>query len=445
MGCHAPAAAQTVPRPSLPGSVVAPFTARDVSGQFVVSGGPAPDPRVGVIPAAAPELGDVTLQAQWLAVTADRTRRTLQRLMGLPEGWRGKVFVNIHDSGPEAAPAAVQLLPVLLHGAWNVRLDLPAKLPWKTLVRVLVDALLVEMAGREAGQRPVVVPLWLSEGMTGLVLADRGRDLLVEGHTAVMQNAVKPELLVEVRKVLGGRAPLLLDELAFPPASMASDPAAHAAYRASATLLCHELLADRDGRRALAGFVAALPRHENWQMAFLAAHRPRFLSMLEAEKWWAVNAVHVLGRDPAMVWSRQATLLHLDALLTENAEIRVSTNAPASRQSIRLADLVSRWDAGVMRDVVRRKLAQLRQLQRHASKDSLPLVADYHQALQALDDPVLRPESDALRRNDMEPRLRIVATRVSRELRALDARLAEWKRLPPAATLPATPQRRRNR
>ena len=92
--------------------------------------------------------------------------------------------------------------------------------------------------------------------MTGLVLADRGRDLLVEGHTAVMRNAVKPELLAEVRKVLAGRAPLLLDELAFPPSSMASDAAAHAAYRASATLLCHELLGDRDGRAAFNAFLA---------------------------------------------------------------------------------------------------------------------------------------------------------------------------------------------
>ncbi|MEI6343384.1 MAG: hypothetical protein WCR07_15630 [Verrucomicrobiota bacterium] len=434
--------AQTVPRTSLPGSVVAPFTARDVSGQFVISGGPPPETRVGLIPEALPDLEDVPLQAQWMAVAADRTRRTLTRLLDLPEGWRGKIFVNIHDAGDEGGKG-VHLRPVQVQGAWNVRLDLPSKLPWKTVVRVLVDALLVEMANREPGAHVGVVPLWVSEGMTGLVLADRGRDLVVEGHTAVMRNAVKPEWLAEVRKVLAGRSPLLLDEMAFPPAGMASDAAAHAAYRASSTLLCHELLGGREGRRAFNDFLAALPRHENWQMAFLQAHRGRFLTMLEAEKWWAVNSLHVLGRDPARVWGRGATLAHLDALLVENAEIRVSTNAPASFQSIRLADLVVKWDRDVQRDVVRRKLSQLRSMQQHAAKEILPLVADYHRALQALDDPNLRPESDALRRNEMEPRWQRVASKVARELRVLDVQLAEWKKLPPEATAPVAQRRRR--
>ena len=437
------ARAQKIPRTGLPGSVVAPFTARDVSGQFVVSGGAPPEARVGWIPEAAGDVEDLELQAQWLAVAADRTRRTLDLLLGAPEGWRGKIFVNIHDAG-DASGKGVHLRPVLLQGAWNVRLDLPHKLPWKTVVRVLVDALLVEKANRDAGPSAGAVPLWVSEGMTGLVLADRGRDLLVEGHTAVMRNAVKPELLAEVRKVLAGRAPLLLDELAFPPGSMASDAAAHAAYRASATLLCHELLGDRDGRAAFNAFLATLPRHENWQMAFLQSHGGRFLTMLEAEKWWAVNGLHVLGRDPAQVWGRAATLSHLEALLVENAEIRVATNAPASFQSIRLADLVVRWDPDVQRDVVRRKLGQLRSLQQHAAKELLPLVTDYLQALQPLDDPTLRPDADALRRNDMEPRRQLVAAKVARELRALDARVAEWKKLPPNASPPA-PQRRRRR
>ena len=437
---------ETVPRPTLPGSVVAPFTARDVSGQFIISGGRPPEARVGTIPDAAPDLDEVPLEAQWVAVAADRARRTLQRLMEAPDGWRGKVFVNIHEPGDAAFPG-VQLRPVLVQGAWNVRVDVPSRLPWRTLVRVLVDALLVEMTSREGGPRPGTVPLWVSEGMTGLVLADRGRDLLVEGHTAVMRNAVKPGLLAEARKVLAGRPPLALDELAFPPASMASDPAAHAAYRASATLLCHELLGDREGRRAFHEFIAALPRHENWQMAFLGAHRSRFLSMLEAEKWWAVNALHVLGRDPAMVWGRQATLAHLDALLFENAEIRVSTNAPASRQSVRLADLVARWDADARQEVVGRKLAQLRSLQQHAPKELLPLVADYFRCLQALDHPALRPDADAARRNGIPPRHRLVADRVARELHALDARLEQWKKLPANAPAPAvaTTQRRRRR
>jgi len=438
-----PVGAQVVPRRSLPGSVVAPVTARDVTGQFLVSGGSAPSSQVGRIPDVALELGEIELQAQWLAVAAERVKRTVLALLESEDRWRGKIFLNIRPAR-ELGNGPIRVVPVRLQGAWSCRVDLPEKIAWKSLIRVLVEAVLLEAASRQAGDRFGQTPLWLDEGLTGLVLADRGRDLIVEGHTALVRNAVKPELLAEARKVLGERPPLLFGELAFPPQRMGTDPATLAMFRASSTLLVHELIADREGRAAMSRFIGLLPNYLNWQVAFLQAYRGRFLSMMDAEKWWAVNSIHVLSRDPAQVWSRPAALTHLESILMETAEIRGTNTTGAARQTIRLPELILNWDRDVQREVIRRKVGQLRSMQAHAPKEVMPLLVEYYRVLQQYEAQRMGFDTGSLRRAELEPRQRVVALTAARRLRELDRQLEELKRA--SGALPAGPaQRRRNR
>lgn len=425
--------AQTIPPKRLPGAIVPPVTARSISGQFVVQSATGMAPRLGLIPEVATDVSEVALEAQWLAITAERVKRAVLMRFDAGDRWKGKIHLNIRPQA-EVGPGPVRIVPVRFPAGLQYRVDLPDKMEWRRLIRALVEVVLLEMANRDSAENIGLPPLWMNEGMTALVLADQGRDLVPQSHTAVMRNERKASLLVEARKVLGDRPPLLFSELSFPADTVATDPVAWSFYQASSALLVHELMLDVPGRQAVWNFLALLPRYLNWQMAFLEAHRGRFLSVLEVEKWWAVNATHVLDRDPAQLWTREATLAHLASLLVESAEIGGGTNAPARREAVPLAELVLKWDGTLQGEVIRRKQEQVRDLYRHAPKEELPLVVDLNRILQEYRDGRAGIERDPARRADVEPRARLVAAKASRQLRELQGKI-ERLRNPPRLPL----------
>lgn len=412
---------QTLPARRLPGGVVPPPTARSLSGQFVVSGGQVAEGRVGIIPELSANWEKLELQPQWLAVAAERVKRAVLARFDSADRWRGKIHIEI-KTGRDMRTVPIRIVPVLMPGGWNYRMDVPEEVEWKRLVRALVEVVLLEAANREAGDRVGLPPLWLNEGMTGLVLAENGRDLVIEGHTAVLRNERRPGALEEVRRVLSGRPPLLIGDLSFPPDALATDPAGWTHYQASASLLVHELMLDGEGIAAMGRFLQFMPRYLNWQTAFLGAHGTRFLSLLEVEKWWAVNATHVLSRDPALIWSREASLTHLNGLLLENATIRTDGRAD-QRQVVSLSEVVLKWDVAVQREVLNRKREQLRELYQHAPGDLLPLVTEFNQVLAEYMDDRYRMESGGLRRSELEPRARVVAGKAARRLKAIETRV----------------------
>ncbi len=412
---------QTLPARRLPGGVVPPPTARSLSGQFVVTGGQVPEARVGIIPELSANSEMLKLQPQWLAVAAERVKRAVLIRFDSADRWRGKIHIEI-KTGRDLRQLPVRIVPVLMPAGWSYRMDVPEEVEWKRLVRALVEVVLLEAANREAGDRVGLPPLWLNEGMTGLVLAEHGRDLVIEGHTAVLRNERRPGALAEVRRVLEGRPPLSFGDLSFPSDTLANDPAAWMQYQASASLLVHELMLDGEGVAAMGRFLQGMPRYLNWQTVFVEAYGNRFLSLLEVEKWWAVNASHVLSRDPAMIWSRDVALTHLRGLMTENATIRADGRAD-QRQVVSLAEVVLKWDAAIQREVLNRKREQLRELYRHAPSDLLPLVTELNQVLSEYLEDRYRLESDGLRRAELEPRARVVAGKAARRLKILDDRL----------------------
>ncbi len=415
------AGAQTLPVRRLPGGVVPPPTARSLSGQFVVSGGQVPEARIGIIPELSAGSEMLELQPQWLAVAAERVKRAVLARFDSPDRWRGKIHIEI-KTGRDMRNVPIRIVPVLMPAGWSYRMDVPEEVEWKRLVRALVEVVLLEVANRDAGDRVGLPPLWLNEGMTGLVLAEGGRDLVIEGHTAVLRNERKPGALAEVRRVLAGRPPLLFGDLSFPPETLANDPAGWMQYQASASLLVHELMLDGEGIAAMGRFLQVMPRYLNWQTAFVEAHRNRFLSLLEVEKWWAVNATHVMSRDPALLWSREASLSHLTGMLSENATIRTDGRAD-QRQLVPLSEVVVKWDAAVQREVLNRKREQLRELYRHAPSDLLPLVTEFNEVLAEYLDARYQVESGGLRRAELEPRARVVAGKAARRLKALETRV----------------------
>jgi hypothetical protein len=413
---------QVIPPRRLPGAVVPPVTAWGISGQFVVSSATGATPRIGIIPEAA-AADEIVLEPQLLAVAAERVKHAVLTRFDSGDQWRGKIHIYIRPKR-ELGNTPIRIVPVSFPGGWQYRMDVPDEVEWRRLVRALVEVVLLEAANRDMGEHVGLPPLWVNEGVAFLVIADQGRDLILEGHKAVRRNERKLSLLTEARRMLDGRTPLLFSELSFPPDSLPNDAALWPAYQASAALLTHELLSDDAGRRSMGQFLRGLPRCLNWQTAFLEAHRSRFLSALEVEKWWAVNSIHVLGRDPALLWTRAVTLDHLAAIQTENVEIGRGTNGPVQRGAVPLSQVLVQWDGATQREVIRRKEAQLRELYQHAPIDLLPLVTEYYRTLQQYAADRYGTGSSNLRRAELEQRSRVVATRASRRLQELDRKLA---------------------
>lgn len=413
---------QVVAPRRLPGAVVPPVTAWGISGQFVVSAPTGAKPRVGIIPDAA-ATDEIVLEPQLLAVAAERVKQAVLARFDSGDRWQGKIHIHIRPR-LELGNAPIRIVPVSFPGGWQYRMDVPDEVEWRRLVRALVEVVLLEAANRERGEHVGLPPLWVNEGVAFLVIADQGRDLVLEGHKAVRRNERKLSLLTEARRMLDGRSPLLFSELSFPPDNLPGDAAQWPAYQASAALLTHELLSDESGRRSMGQFLRGLPRCLNWQTAFLESHRARFLSALEVEKWWAVNAIHVLGRDPALLWTRAVTLDNLAAIQAENVEIGRGTNGPVQRETIPLSQVLVQWDGATQREVIRRKEGQLRELYQHAPIDLLPLVTDYYRTLQQYAADRFGNGTANLRRAELEQRARVVATRASRRLQELDRKLA---------------------
>lgn len=415
--------AQVIPPRKLPGSVTAPPAARGISGQFFVSGASFSIPKLGIIPELSADAVEVDLEPQWLAVAAERTKQAVLARFNLSDQWQGKIHVYIRPKR-ELGDAPIRIVPVSFPNGWQYRVDVPDRVEWRRLVRALVEVVVLEIANREAGDQVGLAPLWLNEGMAFLVVADKGHDLVVQGNTSVLRNQRMASVVNEARQGLGGKAPLLFSELSFPADSLASNPEAWSVFQASAALLVHELLLDEAGRQSMVQFLRLLPRHYNWQTGFIEAHRQRFLSPLEIEKWWAVNSSHVLGRDPALLWTPEATLTQLSSILVESAEFGGTTNSPGQRRSLPLSEVVLRWDGSMQRDLLRRKEGQFRQLYQHAPADLLPLVAEGYRTIQQYAADRFGRESDSRRRSELESRYQIVAARASRRLKELDKKVA---------------------
>jgi hypothetical protein len=416
----------------LPGSLL-PVTARSSSGQFIVSGGNASGNRLEQLPlnpqSAAlflarirPSEGRDTIEVDpsLLAVSCERIKRATLAALDARDEWRGRVRLHLRPAAQVPGPIRIQSTPFA--DGWQYAADLPQKLEWPRFVRALVETLLLEQANRFAGpERLAQPPLWLTEGLTGLILNDSGRALVPELNREWSQSQRRIDPASDARRRLAGQPALTFDELSQPDETWLTNPTNFLRFQASATLFTHELLQTQGGRPAVRTFLRTLPAHLNWQTAFLKACQPGFASLLDIEKWWAVNAANRLTKDPSEFWSREATLAHLNAILLETAEQQPDTNAPPSRLQTPLAAVIATWDFALQRPVIERKLVQLEELAVHGSNDLLPYVTETRRTL----DRYLaeRTAPSETRRGQLETRDRVLAGQTARQIAALTQRL----------------------
>jgi hypothetical protein len=406
------------------GIPVMPVMATSRSGQFIVHGRETRLPPAGGDLKAVGQGEMISLRPELLAVTCERIRQTVKLRMGATD--RAGSRVHLYLRSRHKVESQLTILPQLIREGWLYHLELPEEVEWKRLVRALVEVVLLDEINRtNQGDTCVLPPLWLAEGVTELLLNEFGRDLVPESQTTLNRNSRRLDPLGSVRSTLAGNNPLGFTELGLPELNQLADPAVLGHFRASATLFVSELLRDSQGPLWLREFLQQLPRHLNWQTAFLRASGGTFSTLLDVEKWWAVSAASVLSRDPSLHWPRERVLSELELILTETADLRAATNAPAARRTLPLSELVRTWEFEAQKEVLQRKVNQLRLLSVHAPQELLPLVIEIHRTL----DDYITARAGAGRngpaRMDLAPRGRMLAQSAARKLEELDRAVAQ--------------------
>ena len=403
-----------------PGPFLAlPIVTTSRSGQFIVHGHEGGWPRPGGDFRSVGDAEMVLLRPELLAVTSERIRQAVNLRLSTPD--RAGSRVHLYLRRRHAVEGQLNILPQVIREGWIYHLELPEEVEWKRLVRALVEVVLLDEINRgNRADRCALSPLWLAEGVTELLLNEFGRDLVPESQTMLNRNARRLDPVAPVRANLVGRNPLGFTELGLPDLGQLADPAQFAYFRASSALFVSELLLDPNGPALLRGFVQQLPRHLNWQTAFLRASDGRFATLLDVEKWWAVSAANVLSRDPALLWPRERVLSELELILTETAEVRGTTNGPAARRTLTLAEIVRTWEFDAQKEVLQRKVNQLRLLGVHTPRELLPLVLESQRTLDDYLTARAGAGKDGPARMNLAPRGRVLAQSAARKLEELD-------------------------
>jgi hypothetical protein len=358
---------------------------RSASGQFIVTSH-AGDLRLA--PAAlATNTTFLRLEPSFTAVSTERTKQAVQRLLGVTESWEQPVTVTLLRTRTPNDPITVT--PGYLGSRRAYHVKLPAVIAPDRYLCAITEAILLEMAGRKAGEAHLEIPSWLVEGMAYQLLCNDATELLLSSpnrqDNGLPINRTQLEFrrlsaLEKAHRILVGTTPLSFEELSWPlPNQLHGD--GHDVYRASAQVFLINLLKFPDGQACLRKFLESLPAHQNWQMAFLKAFAPHFKRPLDIEKWWALEGLNFAGRDLTQTWPLAESWEKLEAVLTENVDVFTSTNSLPERSQLSLAQMIQTWTAEQQTEALGRKCAALRELQFRIAPELHPLTADYWSVL----------------------------------------------------------------
>jgi hypothetical protein len=314
-----------------------------------------------------------------VSVSCERIKAGVVRLLGLPEGHYGRILIFIRHGHPADQPLLIESTPFA--NGWQYSISVPETIAWPRFVRGIVEAVLLDAANPDPGRNLAPIPLWLSEGASFLLINNSGRELVPEPNREFKDARRGMDPSAAIMNRLEGQSPMEFSALSLPSDYTVSDAAKFSAFQASSALLVHELGRLGGPQTPIRSLIQALQGHLNWQTAMLEAWADRFQSLLEIEKWWAVQSTSRMLRNPGRLWSRQATVAQLTSVLTETAAAATGTNGPVPRTQ-RLSEVVVQWPYSAQVEVLDRKILQLRNLFLFADADLLDLVRDTHSTLQ---------------------------------------------------------------
>jgi len=358
---------------------------QSASGQFAIF-----DQRTAVTRPLPDALGNprfVDLEPAFLTVSCERIKGALYTKLGLPNEWRGKIQVTIRPVRPGTDGVAIGV--DRMRGNWQYQVSLPQRVERTLFVRTLVQVVLLEVANRSAVEHSAEVPFWLVEGLTQQLLASQAAELILAPPVLSLRGVtIRPtnieqkenEQLAQARQALRNRPPLTIEELSWPK-TMDSDRAAEEAYSGSAQLFVEQLLRLPNGPESLRRMLAGLGAAYNWQTAFLRAYHEQFPNQLALEKWWALQVVYFVGRDPTQRWTAAESWSKLDQALRLPVDIRRSLGDLPARADVTLQAVIRQWNLAQQTTILEAKVRELDLTRRRIAPEFMALTEDYRQAL----------------------------------------------------------------
>src|SRR5512133_2154733 len=324
---------------------------RSSSGQFIIQNVPVPGGlRSRYVSSFETNRSYMTLDATVLPVSCERIKQALWRQLGLSGQWNGRIFLALYTAGSGDDP--ITLTSAKFRDGWQYRLEVPDLLDRTRYVRGVVEALLLEIANRNARDRSAEIPPWLSEGFTQELLRSSEIEILLPPPrpgssgllmTTSMVNSRKENPLSAAHQILCANPPLSFQQLSWPaPEQLAAKPGA--VYRSSAQLFVHDLLRLPKGQECLLAMLSELPQHYNWQFAFLRAFHDEFQRPLDVEKWWALHFEHFTGRDLSQAWPAEESWAKFDALVRSDVRVYAAADELPLQAEVRLQTIIREWD-----------------------------------------------------------------------------------------------------
>jgi hypothetical protein len=249
--------------------------------------------------------------------------------------------------------------------------------------------LLLEFANRNARARCAEIPAWLTDGLSRQLFAADWQEAILSSpakrvngmpvsRTVTTERGLDP--IAGTRRILRNEPALTFAQLSWPTGEQLSGTDG-GVYRASAQLLVNELLALKNGRAHLRAMLEALPDCYNWQMAFQRAFRENFPRPLDVEKWWALQVVGFVARDPGPRWTPAVSRDQLDEILSVPVEMRVASNALPAHAQISLQAVIRNWDRARQAAILQTKLRDLELAQLRMAAPLAVLTDGYRRAL----------------------------------------------------------------
>lgn len=347
------------------------------SGQFIVTGPRQGFPFLSAF-AARPESALVHLDPAVLAVSCERIKQALLNELEAPDRWRSAFSLVLRPAA--TTNDLIRITTTRFKDGWTYQMDVPGEIAAPRLVRAIVEVLLREMANRSADTRPAELPPWLVEGLTAHLQATAQESLMLEPRSTTVATGRRADPFAQARLRLREQTPLALDELCWPTDRQLTG-ARRELYKDCAHLFVYELLHLSNGRALLRTMVAQLPRHLNWQTAFLDAFRPHFPGLLEVDKWWALSLASFTGRDAGQTWPLKASWQKFEEVLRTPVRVRVANDDLPLRTEASLQSIISQWEYFRQVPVLELKIHQLQVIRLRLARELLPLVDDYRLAL----------------------------------------------------------------
>jgi hypothetical protein len=231
------------------------------------------------------------------------------------------------------------------------------------------------LVNRRAGSQSAEIPFWLVEGLGAHLQAYNVPTFIVRPNVqSVGYNKVGIEGMGAVRAGLREQSPLTFQQLSWPQWSNVTGKD-QAVYRSCAQLFLESLLQLDDGQSCLRRMLEEMPKHMNWQSAFLLAFHSHFARLLDVEKWWGLNCVSFSALDFTKPWTEQECWHKLQEALDVPVEVHFAASRMPTAARVTLQEVIMQWDATDAWPALQRALRELRGLQWFTMRGNLNLDA----------------------------------------------------------------------